>query len=480
MSELSSTRNNNSRTDTNTGLEIDASIQDSQREAIAEVSVEGDVFADSEDQSFTNDLKPSDETEVTERSDEVPILSESGDSNDGSDIPAESSIDISSQQLLASHESDVSSDSPAESIIENSTRQMQTQMEITDEKNPVQPNLINIGTPEHEGQPDTIDVLTQDVLNDANTSSHETHDSSLNRTMEQYNAAVLDECTKCDELQSSVSGLMNELQEKNDAIVELLEEQQFVLNHSEEIQSQNEKLETVVMQTAARMRSLMDEKERKDQVIEKLEEDIQKICEHYEKENKLLQIQVDNHNDKEKMMSENLNYYMDENVRLKNKRKVIPTDSSDSTDDEAAPAMSKLRKEFNRFKQYVDNNFVKKTHQISPELEEENIEVESTAPAETIQRGATKSKRTIQQNEHQPEKENQLKLPLEPSQQQDPPRQPHKQTDQQQHQQQQPWKQQLKQQQQQKQQHEQHTLSTQTEDKILWDSSVSELDNHLF
>ena len=121
---------------------------------------------------------------------------------------------------------------------------------------------LSIGTPEHEGQPDTIDVLTQDVLNDANTSFQETHDSSINRTMEQYNAVVLDECTQCNELQNSVSSLMNELQEKNDSIIDLLEEQQLVLNNSEELKLQNEKLEAVVMQTAARMRSLMEEKKR--------------------------------------------------------------------------------------------------------------------------------------------------------------------------------------------------------------------------
>lgn len=407
MSEISSTRIDNTRTDsTKTGLEIDGSIQDLQIEATVEVNAEGDVFADSEDQSCTDDLQPPDETEVTEKIYEGSVMSDPGDPNDGSDIPAESSIETSSQQLLASCESNDSNDSPAKSIIEISPRLMQTQMEVTDEKNPVQPNVINIGTPEHEGQPDTIDVLTQDVVNNANTSFQETHDSSLNRTMDQYNAVVLDdECTKCDDLQNSVSGLMNELQEKSDAIIELLEEHQFVLKHSEELKLQNDKLETIVMDSAARTRSLMEETERKDQVIEKLQEDIQKICEHYEKENKLLQIQVDNHDEKEKMMSENLNYYMDENIRLKNERKVIPSDSSDSTDDEAAPTISRLHKEFSRFKQYVDNNFVKKTH-------------------------------------------NQQQDP----QQQDPPRRPQKQTDQQQNQQQQRGKQQLKQQQQQKQQ----------------------------
>ena len=93
--------------------------------------------------------------------------------------------------------------------------------------------------------------------------------------MEQYNAVVLDdECTKCGDLQNSVSGLMNELQEKSEAIIELLEEHQFVLKHSEELKLQNDKLETIVMHSAARTRSLVEETERKDKVIEKLEEDI--------------------------------------------------------------------------------------------------------------------------------------------------------------------------------------------------------------
>ena len=107
------------------------------------------------------------------------------------------------------------------------------------------------------------------------------------------------------------------------------------------------------------MRRLMEENERKDMVLAKLEENFQKQLERYEsceKDNKLLTRQVENHNEKEKMMSENLIYYMDENIKLKNERKVIPTESSDGAD-----GQRKLYQEFNRFKQYVNDNFLKKT-----------------------------------------------------------------------------------------------------------------------
>ena len=352
---------------TNSVFKVDTPPQEVNTETIGEGNIDNDVFNDSDNQTVADDIKSSDgaegldDVDVTEKSDNDPVLSASRESFDGTDYPAESNIETSTQQVLASCESDVGSDIPAGAIIETNFQQMPAQVELMEEKTSSQPNVIEIATPEHETQPDTVDVSTQEVLNDANTSSHEAHDASINRTMDQYTEMVLDDCSNCKELEKSVSHLLKELHDKNDAFIELLEEEQLLLKQTEDLKLQNEKLESVVMDTAARMRHSMEKNEEKDQVIGRLEEKIQELYERYDKENKLLQIQVKNHNEKEKMMSENLNHYMDENIKLKNEKKVLRTNSSDSTDGQTVHELSKLYKESTRFKQYVNNNFVMKT-----------------------------------------------------------------------------------------------------------------------
>ena len=155
---------------TNTGLKVQAAVQEVEVEAIVEKDVEGNVFADSEDHSLAADIKPSDETDVTKIINEDSSVLASGDSEDGSDIPVEFSIETTSPQLLASCESDNSSENPAESTIVTSSQQMQSQLDQADDKTPCQPNIIDIRTPEHESEPNTVEVLTQDILNDTNNS----------------------------------------------------------------------------------------------------------------------------------------------------------------------------------------------------------------------------------------------------------------------------------------------------------------------
>ena len=124
---------------------------------------------------------------------------------------------------------------------------------------------------------------------------------------------------------------MKELHEKNESIIVILEEQQLAIKSANDLVLQNEKLEAVIMNTAARMRELLEENENKDKILEKLEQNQLEVKDVYEKEINLLKIQVDNYEDKEQSMSENLIYYMDETVRLKNKLKVgnDPSFSSD-------------------------------------------------------------------------------------------------------------------------------------------------------
>ena len=158
------------------------------------------------------------------------------------------------------------------------------------------------------------------------------------------------------QLESSINSLLKELQEKNDTIVELLEEQQLVLKQAEEFQLHNQKLESIVMRTAGRMRNVLESNKRKDQVVEKLEMDIQNLQQRYEKESRLLQIQLDNHNEKEIMMSDNLTYYLDENTRLKNERRVASHNDkeispSDSSGEEKGQIdIAKIYEELSRFK----------------------------------------------------------------------------------------------------------------------------------
>lgn len=221
---------------TNAGVEVEASVPVVQVEAIVDMDAEGNVFEDAEELSLVADIETSDRADVAK---EVsPVL---GGHDDGSDVPADGS------------------DVPA------------------GDKSPCQPNIVDISTPEHEVEPDIVEVLTQDIMNETNTSFQETHKSSIITTMEQYNAVVLDECTHCNGMESSVNTLVKEVQEKNDAIVELLEEQQLVLKHSEELKLQKEKLESVMMHTAARMRHLIAENKKKDQVVAELEGKIQHL-----------------------------------------------------------------------------------------------------------------------------------------------------------------------------------------------------------
>ena len=144
----------------------------------------------------------------------------------------------------------------------------------------------------------------------------------------------------------------------------MLEEQQLLIQKSEDMKLQNDMLESTIMKTAARIRKMIDSADRKDRIIGQLEQDIQTL----QRENKLQQVQLDNHNEKEKMMSENLTHFMDENIRLKNKDKVpsLLADDAELEDSEnrdtpvIADEVKKLKNEIQRFKHYVNETFIKK------------------------------------------------------------------------------------------------------------------------
>ena len=93
----------------------------------------------------------------------------------------------------------------------------------------------------------------------------------------------------------------------------------MAIKRANDLTQQNEKLEQVIMSTAARMRELLEQNESKDEILRKLEENQLEVRTVYEKEINLLKIQVENYEEKEQSMSENLTYYMDETVRLKTK-----------------------------------------------------------------------------------------------------------------------------------------------------------------
>ena len=100
------------------------------------------------------------------------------------------------------------------------------------------------------------------------------------------------------------------------------------------------------MNTAARVRTLLESNKNKDVILKKLEEnqlDVQAI---YEKEISLLKIQLENHEDKEETMHENLVYYMDENVRLKNELKVVKERCSGSDKEDSNGVASRLAEFF--------------------------------------------------------------------------------------------------------------------------------------
>ena len=102
----------------------------------------------------------------------------------------------------------------------------------------------------------------------------------------------------------------------------MLEEQQSAIKKAVMLKLQNEKLETVIMNTATRMREPLVENEKKDAILKQLEQNQNDVREIYEKEISLLKIQLDNHEEKEQTMNGNLVHYMDENVRLKNQLRV--------------------------------------------------------------------------------------------------------------------------------------------------------------
>ena len=60
-------------------------------------------------------------------------------------------------------------------------------------------------------------------------------------------------------------------------IIEILEEQQLILKRSDELELHNKKLESVIMHSASRMRHMMEINERKDEAVEKLEEQLNNL-----------------------------------------------------------------------------------------------------------------------------------------------------------------------------------------------------------
>ena len=108
-------------------------------------------------------------------------------------------------------------------------------------------------------------------------------------------------------------------------MVESLEEQQLLLKKMEELKLHNERLENVIMHTADRMWKMIDRCERKEEAVEKLEVQVRELHQRYEKENSLLQIQLDNQNEKGKMMSRGLLAIlgMRNDIRVKNRNESL-------------------------------------------------------------------------------------------------------------------------------------------------------------
>ena len=137
--------------------------------------------------------------------------------------------------------------------------------------------------------PDEDDEFTV-VTIEGDESSHEVFDemnkqeTSMNRTMELYSETVLEECSHCRALETPHAEMVKELHEKNESVIMILEEQQLAIKHANDIASQNEKLEMVIMNTAARMRELIEENEQKDKILGKLEQNQQEVRDVNEKE----------------------------------------------------------------------------------------------------------------------------------------------------------------------------------------------------
>ena len=220
MSALPLTQTNDIETDLtvkiDTGSEHEDSVQDVQRKDNLKENVEGNVFLESEDNSLSADHKASDNEKIGD----VSTISASSGPKDSIDIHAEIQhgsehdvepevVDILTQEVLnegAENSFQEKADGDGDVFtISGSSDPNHSSDVLTESQHET----------ELETEPDLIDILTPEVLDDdSSTSFQENNDSSINRTMEQYNMTVLDECAHCKVMENSVKGLVTELQEK--------------------------------------------------------------------------------------------------------------------------------------------------------------------------------------------------------------------------------------------------------------------------
>ena len=222
LSEMPCTNTQSETTESETTIQTNADASLQTVEVVSEEETEKEVFAGAEEQATSGHIEPIERTEVGVEEEELIKIDRESSQPD--------LVNILTQEIIVD---------AAETTTADDGLDREREFEMTVENDTSLPIVLDLSTPE-----------VKETLVEA----------SINKTMEQYNETVLDDCTHCRELEVAVKRVLNEVQEKDDAMVELLEEQQLLLKKSDELQLHNEKLENVLMHTASRMRQMKERK----------------------------------------------------------------------------------------------------------------------------------------------------------------------------------------------------------------------------